>query len=252
MNIKFQDPGFQYSINSIMMFQTEEQSDWWKESLFYFYPNLDQKYFDSLSQPKRERYLEETLADFYMEHQPNIKEKIQTYQKYWNCHKSQIEEALSDAFQINVQELFPNLVANVTLNPISPRFLSEHSFDIFHLNSEKGALGVSIHELIHFVWFYVWHHHFHDSYEEYESPNLKWIFSEMVVEPIMRDPRLSSINPYFKTGCVYDYFYTMKIEGKPILDTINRKYKTLPITTFMEEGYDYCLTHEKEIRMQIK
>lgn len=74
----------------------------------------------------------------------------------------------------------------------------------------------------------------------------------MVVEPIMRDPRLSSINPYFKTGCVYDYFYTMKIEGKPILDTMNTKYNTLPITTFMEEGYDYCRTHEKEIRMQIK
>lgn len=190
MNIKFQDSGFQYSINSILMFQTEEQSDWWKKSLFYFYPSLDQKYFDSLSQPKRESYLEETLADFYIEHQSNIK--------------------------------------------------------------EKGALGVSIHELIHFVWFYVWHNHFHDSYEEYETPNLKWIFSEIVVEPIMRVPRLSSINPYFKTGCVYDYFYTMKIKGKPILDTMNTKYKTLPITTFMEEGYNYCLTHEKEIRMQIK
>jgi hypothetical protein len=40
----------------------------------------------------------------------------------------------------------------------------EHSFDIFYLNSEEGAIGEAIHEMIHFVWFYVWNKTFGDSY----------------------------------------------------------------------------------------
>ena len=40
----------------------------------------------------------------------------------------------------------------------------------------------------------------------------------MAVEPVMRDERLSSINPYFpreEGGCVYPYFYDMVLDGKP-------------------------------------
>ncbi len=58
-------------------------------------------------------------------------------------------------------------------------------------------LGVTLHEIIHFVWFHVWNQEFRDSYEEYERPSLKWILSEMVVESIMTDPRPSELNPYF-------------------------------------------------------
>ncbi len=73
------------------------------------------------------------------------------------------------------------------MNPIEPRFLREHRFDLFYKNSEKGAIGQCIHEIIHFAWFYVWHEIFQDSWGEYERPSLKWILSEMVVESIMKD-----------------------------------------------------------------
>ena len=46
------------------------------------------------------------------------------------------------------------------------------------MNSEKGAIGSAIHEIIHFVWFYVWNQTFADSYEEYETLSLKWILSD--------------------------------------------------------------------------
>ena len=61
------------------------------------------------------------------------------------------------------------------MNPICPRFLKERFFDVFYKNSEYGALGMSIHEMIHYVWFYVWNRLFNDSYDEYETPSLKWI-----------------------------------------------------------------------------
>lgn len=117
---------------------------------------------------------------------------------------------------------------------------------------KKGALGLSIHEIIHFVWFHVWNNYFHDSYDEYELPHLKWILSEMVVEPIMRDERLRAINPYFDGGgCVYPYFYTLKIENRPILDILYEMYQSMSMVEFMKKSYELCLEYEALIREHI-
>lgn len=109
--------------------------------------------------------------------------------------------------------------------------------------------------MIHFVWFYVWNRTFGDSYDEYESPSMKWILSEMIVESIMKDPRLSSINPYFpreEGGCIYPYFFDMKVDDKLILETLDEMYHSQNIIDFMKNSYEYCVEHETEIREHIK
>ena len=76
----------------------------------------------------------------------------------------------------------------------------------------------------------------------------------MVVESIMRDERLSAINPYFPRengGCVYGYFQDMIIDGKPILETLDALYRRHRMTDFMEVSYAYCQRFEKEIRHHI-
>lgn len=101
----------------------------------------------------------------------------------------------------------------------------------------------------------MWNGLYRDSYDQYERPSLKWILSEMVVESVMRDPRLSSINPYFPReagGCIYPYFFDMEAGGAPILDTLERMYRAQPIQDFMKSGYAYCLEHETEIRAHIQ
>ena len=186
----------------------------------------------------------------YTDLENEINEKVNLYSRHWqNCSK-QIIAALSDAFELNCDRLFNDLRCNVSMNPIEPRFLQEQSFDIFYLNSERGAIGECIHEIIHFVWFYVWNHLFKDSYNEYESPSLKWVLSEMVVESIMKDNRLSSINPYFPRehgGCIYPYFFDMEIHGGLILDTIDEMYRNQTIEDFMIHSYAYCKQYEQEI-----
>lgn len=250
MDFIFQDPGLGYSVDSILDFQTGEQSDFWKAPLFYFYPRLDRARFDALPQKEQAVYLKDTLQEVY--DSASIAQKLEAYQAHWKDNRSVVEEAMSDAFGLNAHGLFNDLVVNVTLNSISPRFLQEHRFDVFYLNSPQGAIGISLHEMIHFLWFYVWNRHFGDAYEAYETPHLKWVLSEMVVEPIMRDERLRSRNPYFENGCVYEYFYPMRVAGAPILDTLSKMYRAAPIETFMEQSYAYCLAHEKEIRVQMK
>ena len=255
MHIQYVNPGFEHSIESILLFQTGRETPYWSDTLFYFYPQLDKAHFAALPSTDKAQYLADVLRGVWQELQPEWEKKLAAYNAHWQTYRPQIEAAFSDTFEVDASALFNDLKGCITLNPVCPRFLQEHTFDIFHLSSERGALGLSLHEMIHFLWFHVWHEHFHDSYDEYETPSLKWILSEMVVESIMRDPRLSSINPYFPRengGCVYGYFQNMIIDGRPILDTLEDMYSTRrSIQGFMQESYAYCQMHESGIRAHI-
>ena len=254
MHIEFVNPGFQYMLDSIMEFQKDNVSAFWNDSLFYFFKELDKEYAYSLSTEKRKKYFKEKLSEIYKENEQLMEEKIQAYSRYWNLHRVEIERAFSDAFEVDCSNLFNDLVCKISLNPVSPRYLKEHTFDVFYLNSEKGALGNALHEMVHFVWFAVWNDLFKDSYEEYENPSLKWILSEMIVEVVMSDERLSSLNPYYpreQGGCIYPYFFTMKINDVLITDTIQEMYESMGILKFMQESYTYCQKHEEEIREHI-
>lgn len=255
MEVTFVNPGEDYMIQRIMAFQTDEKSAFWSEPLYQFYPQLDKAYAASLSFPERKEYIERTMRTVYHEAESAVNEKTALYSRHWKECKEQITAALSDAFGIDCANLFNDIQCNLSINPIEPRFLKERCYDTFYLNSERGAIGGGIHELIHFVWFYVWNRLFRDSYDEYESPSLKWILSEMVVESVMKDSRLSSINPYFpreQGGCIYPYFFDMEVDGKLMLDTLDDMYRSQRIEDFMQSSFAYCQKYEAEIREHIR
>lgn len=255
MELTFHNPEFEYMLDKIMDFQTEKSTAFWSQPLFYFYPQLDKEYTNSLCFSDRKDYIKSILSEVYEKQKDIIDEKVVLYSKRWQECRPQITDALSMAFDCDCSTLFNDMKCNISLNPIEPRFLKDHSFDIFYLNSEKGAIGRAIHEIIHFVWFYVWNRVFCDNYDDYESPSLKWILSEMIVESVMKDERLSSINPYFPRengGCIYPYFFDMKVNGDLIIDTLDEMYHSLNIVDFMKSSYTYCLKYEAEIRAHIK
>lgn len=250
-----QNPGFGYMIEKILEFQTKEMSAFWAEPLYHFFPQLNKAQASLMTLEDRRKYFEKVLHKVYLEQEKMISEKTKLYEKRWIECEPQITAALSDAFEVDCREILNDMCCNISLNPIEPRYLDTHTFDIFYLNSENGFIGEAIHEIIHFVWFHVWHALFHDSYEEYERPSLKWILSEMVVETIMKDPRLSNINPYFKRengGCIYPYFFDMKVDNVYVLDKIDEMYHTQCISDFMKSSCAYCRKHEKKIREHIK
>lgn len=77
----------------------------------------------------------------------------------------------------------------------------------------------------------------------------------MIVESVMKDERLSSINPYFpreQGGCIYPYFFDMMVDGKLILDTMDAMYRSQCIAEFMRNSYAYCQEHETEIKEHIR
>ena len=255
MDIKFTVPGAEYVIESILDFQQENTAPFWSEPLYHFYPQLDKTYAQGLPYHGRKEYISRVMKGVYEKEAEHLQEKAEGYFAHWRSCKPQIEAALSDAFGIGCGSILNDMVCRVSLNPIEPRFPREHTFDIFWKNSPRGAIGEVIHEIIHLVWFRVWQEVFGDSWEEYEAPSLKWILSEMVVEPIMSDPRLASINPYYHRengGCIYPYFFDMKAGDDLVLDVLTQMYKEQNIQEFMKNSYAYCMKYEQQIREHIE
>lgn len=254
MKLKYVNPGFDYMIEKIMEFQESDVSDYWSNPLYHFYPQIRKDYAAGLPADEKKKYIVDSLRKIYEEAEATIHKKLPLYQAYWDQHEKQISLGMTRQFGIDCDTILNDMVCNVTLNPICPRYLQDHSFDVFYFNSEKGALGMALHEIIHFVWFVLWNETFNDTYDQYELPSLKWILSEMVVDTIMSDEWLGSINPYFskeKGGCVYDYFYSMKIGEDYILDVLDEMHRNNSISDFMKKSYSYCLDHEAEIRKHI-
>ncbi len=255
MNIQYQNPGYDHSVESMLLFLTGEETPFWSEPILHFYPQVDKHELARRDSAEKKQYLYDVFGGVYESLKEELDNKVQCYNAHFQRNRGQIEEALSHAFAMDAAGAFNDLTGNVTMNPICPRFLKKRCFDVFYKNSERGALGLSLHEVIHYFWFHVWNGHFGDDYEEYETPSLKWILSEMVVEAIMSDRRLSELNPYFPKengGCIYPYFQNMVVDGTPVLETIDGFYRKNSITDFMEVAYGYCVRHEAAIRRHIE
>ncbi len=251
MNIKFCNAGAQYSIDSVMMFQQDDISSWWSNVLFECYADMDKVKFQALDQEGKVQYIQQYLLQLYGQECTNIDNKLVQYQHHWQSHSAIINEAFSEIFGVDTTVIFNDIVVNVTLNPISPRFLSERVFDVFYLNSHYGALGISLHELVHYIWFDVWHREFGDDHSKYEHPHLEWVLSEAVVYCILADSRLDDINPYKANERVYEYFYTMQVGNRGILDTLMHMYSgASSIVEFMHISYDFFLQNQAEILCQ--
>lgn len=253
MELHFQNPGFDYMLEQILAFQDEDASPFWSAPLYRFYPQLEPA--RTLPRPARLEAIARELRSVYAAQEQTIHEKTRAYAAHWQRCKPQVTAALSDAFSLDAAGLFNDLQVCLSLNPIEPRCLREHRFDLFYLNSPQGAVGAALHEIIHFFYFYVWNDLFDDPPDACEAPALPWLLSEMVVEPIMRDERLRSINPYFERengGCVYPYFYDMTLDGRPLLDTLYEMYRAQPIDAFMRESYAFLQAHEDAVRAHIR
>jgi hypothetical protein len=251
MNLIYQNPGLEYMVQSIAEFQSEEQSDSFRDSLYYFFPQFDRSRMDALDAPGRVDYIRTGLQETYAASEGLLREKLEAWQRHWDAHRTVVEQAFEDIFELPLAGRFNDMTGNISFNPICPRYLDTHVFDIFYLNSERGALGMALHEIAHFVWFEKWHAHFGDDPAEYETPHLKWIFSEMVVESLLSGEQVKPLNPYAGHS-VYEGFYTLTLDGKPALETLDALYRQHDIIGFMERGYAFCQQHEAAIRTALQ
>ncbi len=243
----------QDTINSILHFQTDDNSLYWRETLFLVYPGLDKsKGLDADWRTRRE-YLSEQLSLLYAQAENDLKTKAGMFNQYWLERKNEVTEVFSKVFQINCAEILDDMSAKISLNPICPRDIHSHFFTIFYRYGKEQFLMTAIHEMVHFVWFHIWHKHFKDSVSLYDAPHIEWLLSEMVVDTFVHQ---TDIGKFFDSSRVerpaYRYFYDMKVGGEPILVRLEKFYlNATSLVDFMEKAIQYCRENESCIRKQV-
>ena len=254
MYLNWQKKDFKEDIDFIMELQKDNIAEFWSASLFKWYPDLDRQYSKSLPEPERMKYIYDKMEKQSKIHAQEISKAISAFDKAWQPVSSKLNDIYSAAFFNNdCSKIFNNMTANVGLNPVCPRNVSDGSFDVFFKQTPDVAISTATHEMTHFIWFYFWRQYFHDNPQEYDAPHLKWLLSEIVVETINRNSEIHKLSQNNNKYIAYSYFYDMKINGELLFDTMKRLYMTCKtLQNFMEQSYKYCKENEKELREKIR
>ena len=77
MNLQFYDPGVEYMVDHIMYFQTDGETPYWSDALFYFFPQLDAERVRGLKFSERDAYIRSILRRVYEENRQMIAEKVE-------------------------------------------------------------------------------------------------------------------------------------------------------------------------------
>ena len=73
MNIVYKNPGYDHSIDSISLFLTEDETPFWSEPIFHFYPQVDKHALTNCNRTGKRKYLNDVFRDIY----ENLKEEIE-------------------------------------------------------------------------------------------------------------------------------------------------------------------------------
>ena len=252
MQLKWKQKNFKDDIDFILFHQKDVTPQWWRKQLFMAYPDLNYEYTQSLPESKRFEYITEQMKIQAKKRKGVIKNSIKMFQEKWDTDiADKLNTAYSSAFDNDCVGILNNMTADIGLNPICPRDIEHHRFDIYHYFETGYAMSTALHEITHFVWFYIWHEHFNDNPDEYDSPNLKWVLSEIVVETIIRNSQINDLieQPRY---IAYSYFYDMTINDELIFDTMKKLYLgRKDIYDFMEKSFDWIKKNEPELRTKI-
>lgn len=251
MKLNWQQKDFDDDLDFILFHQKDETPIWWQKQLFRAYPDLDYEYALSLSESKRFEYISEQMKIQAGKRKSVVDNFIKIFSDKWSEISDKLNDVYSNAFDNDCNNILNDMVANVGLNPICPRDIQNHSFDIYHYFDSQYAITTALHEITHFVWFYFWQKHFQDNSTEYDFPNIKWLLSEIVVETIIRNSEINNLikQPQY---IAYSYFYDMTINGELIFDTMKKMYlNRTDIYDFMESAFNWIKNNESELREKI-
>ena len=76
MKITYKNPGFEHSVESILLFQTDETTPYWSDALLYFYPKIDKRELSNKTYAYKREYLLNVLSATYRELEPELENKV--------------------------------------------------------------------------------------------------------------------------------------------------------------------------------
>ncbi|MEK6919290.1 MAG: hypothetical protein AABW73_04625 [Nanoarchaeota archaeon] len=219
----------------------------WSKSTIHEYPELEKSLAGVSDDKKGEALVNEYFAREYANNLETLNKKSRSFQRSWDKVNDNFMTALSDVVQTPWYEGSQNFDARVSMNPVSPRFLDYHTFDIYHKRTPQEMRELNAHELLHFLYFDKWKKVFPQTpKQEFENPHLVWKLSEMVPHAVLSDPRIQKVIPHQPR--VYSAWKKAVIGGRPLLDQLGEIYDSRKdFEDFLRRSYDFVKKHEGEI-----
>ena len=246
--VKFEAAPLKHYINMIYHKLNPRKEDWdWSDRIFKNYPGLEKKLKGINDYDKRVKI----IYDFFKQTEKNKKVKLREsclrFQRSWNKINNKALEALSEVVEINWPKNTMKIAAYVTLNPICPRWIKKRTFDIYYKFNIRKMKAVSLHEILHFIYFEKWKQVFPKTKErEFDKPYLVWQLSEMVPPIILKDERIQKV--FRHKPPAYKEYVKFKIDKKPLLEYFQEFYDNKKdFEDFLKQSWKFVKEHKKEI-----
>lgn len=208
---------------------------------------IDSKTYNNLSSDKKYELISNIVNNVFKKNETKINLAKEQLNKIISKNYNEIIDEFAKIFNI-VYEGEEIYKISVGICPICPRFLKDKRFDVCFNNSTEYCLQTLIHEMTHFYWFEKFSKVFKNiSSKEYESPNLPWLLSEIVVDCIIKN---SNLNKFIvDEHIVYNIFYKTNINNENLIVYFNELYKNSEsIDDFIIKSVNYINKNKREFQ----
>ena len=210
--------------------------------------NLIKNYYGMDNIPDEEiiEVLDEKIIDDYNKNYDLISEYVYKYNIIWSDYREKyfkkIIKYLNTDWDINKIEI----LAIVGSIPICPRVVDDYMFFMpIRLDDSKEVIKVCARESLRFLWFKKFKELYSDiDTSEYNSDSITWKYSEMVMDIILNSKDIQNLIHSKEKS--YDEFYKLKINGKNVMEELNRIYNlNISIEDKIKKGFEYVKELEK-------
>jgi hypothetical protein len=250
--IKFEIKPLEKYLDVMYYYLNPKESSWdWSKGILREYPVLQQKLNLIKGYNEKNRTIYEFFEKVEINEKTRLNLKKKAFEESWNKINDKAMMALSEIVEKEWSEKDRIIRAGITLNPICPRWIKQRYFDLFYKFEMEKMKAVSLHELLHFIYFEKWKEIFPQTNEkEFEGPGLVWELSEMVPPIILSDERIQRVLKH--KPFVYNEYKTLKIKNKPILKYLQKFYDNrADFEDFLRTSWKFIKKHEKEINLKL-
>lgn len=211
----------------------------WLSTFIKAYPELE---FISKKITNKEdglKIYKKFLEKIHEEKKSEIFAAKDTLQFEWDKVGSEFLKILSDHFETEWPEDKPEIVGQISVLPVFPRFLDHYKYFVGYKNFEN-LIEICAHETLHFLWFKKWKEVFPEiQRKEYENPHLAWRLSEIM------DPIILQCHPKIKELIKPKKWGYKTFEGVKIGDIGMTEYFKNIYLTSLNSGDSFDVTLKK-------
>ncbi len=195
----------------------------WGERVYRALPGLKEKVFGATDKNEFFAKCREYVEQFQRDNEATIEGARVQFQKTWDEVGEKIFDVLDGEFETSLTK---DVNANVSVNPICPRFLETQSFNVNFAFSLERAREPAIHEITHFYHFKKWAEVFPDADKKtFNTPHSEWRLSEILAPVMMTyNPAIQEIvgGKKFNT---YKEWWEIKIGEKTLIEYFGDIYR---------------------------